>query len=168
MGDQRELQARRLFRKLEVVERFKEMMRAVAGVGLGREERELQRLQEYLLEWSRHQMRQGFGLGLARSDVLQSPQSKDAGDLLAGSDGWAMSIIDACVDDLSGLPGGMDMRSALSVKYVNDGVSKLAGRQVRVFRSGRLARMSLIEVDELAYKAEKLLIPMVKRKGLPL
>lgn len=168
MGDPKELQARRLFRKLEVRERFREMMQAIVGATLSREDRELQRLQEYLLDWSRHQKHKGLGLGLARMDVLQSPQSKDAGDLLASSDGWAMSVVDACVDDLCRLPGGMDLRSALRVKYLNEGVSREAGRQIRVFRSGRLASMSMIEVDELAGKAEKSLIPMVKRKGLPL
>jgi hypothetical protein len=79
-----------------------------------------------------------------------------------------MAVIDASIDDLTALPDGMTMRAALRVRYLNEGIAPTGELRIRVFRSGRLQGMSLEEADRLADAAENCLIPITKRRGLPL
>lgn len=144
---------------------------ASASVEKTREQCELERLKTYLLEWSQRQ-KSGYSVGGGASTALaqyQKSGSPEATELLKESDGWAMSIIDAAIDSLSTLEDGLMMRAALRVRYLNEGLVPGAGElKIRVFRSGRLQDMSLMECDELADRAEISLIPIAKRRGLPL
>lgn len=134
--------------------------------------RELERLRVYLLDWAQHQQRQRGVSGVTGSmlaDYMKSGNSS-ATELVEQSDGWAMSIIDASIDDLSTVmkPDGVLARAALRVRYLNEGLAPGGEIKIRVFRSGRLHAFSLLECDALADRAENALIPIVKRKGLPL
>lgn len=158
---------RAMFRRLQGSER----LRALADQSVARtaEERELERLKGYLLEWADHQERQVPKLGYGKSCLADfSKTSQRASDMLAESNGWAMAVIDACIDDLIELAEGTLMRAALRVRYLNEGLSKEAGFKIRVFRSGRLESISLEKADALADRAEIALIPNAKRRGLPL
>ena len=150
-------------------ERLMELARAAQPTAP--ENRELERLQSYLLEWSQHQLE----ISAPRKDKSESTlaqymksDSPTISSLFEGSNLWAMEVLDASMDDLLELARGSDMRSALRVKYLNEGISKEVGRPVRVFRHGRLQEISLVEIDALADEGEKALIPIVKRRNLPL
>ena len=158
----------RLRRRLEGRNRL--MGLAAENVPVSEAERELQRLRAYLLEWSHNQSRTaqiGRIVGSPLAEYMKTA-TREAVDWLGASDGWAMAIIDSSIDDLVAEPDGMLMRGALRARYLNEGISAVAGVRVRVFRSGRLQHMSLIEADALADRAELAMLPTVKRKGLPL
>ena len=132
---------------------------------------ELERLKCYLLDWAMSQR----ALDVARMNQGESTlgqymksDSPTMSELLNGSDAWALGIIATSIDDLLLLPKGSDMRSALFVRYLNEGISKELGHTIRIFRSGRLQAVSLMEVDALADAGELALIPIVKRHHLPL
>jgi hypothetical protein len=150
--------------------RGRERLRSLAKVcGLLPENRELDRLRVYLLEWSQHQYAYSTkprGLNDSLADYVKSGR-RSASEFL-DTDGWAMSIIDTSINDLIALPDGTLMRAALRVRYLNEGIAPTGELRIRVFRSGRLQSMSLEEADRLADTAETSLIPIVKRRGLPL
>ncbi|OGT57543.1 MAG: hypothetical protein A3E01_08375 [Gammaproteobacteria bacterium RIFCSPHIGHO2_12_FULL_63_22] len=135
-----------------------------------REQLELERLKAYLLSWATRQADHGPKLGMTRSSLsdYMKTASPEASELLAQSDGWAMAVVDASIDDLIDKLDGAMMRAALRVRYLNEGLMPGAGIKIRVFRSGRLQDLSLMEADNLADRAEIALIPIVKRRGLPL
>jgi len=152
--------------------RGRERLRAMAeacGV-LEPENRELDRLREYLREWSRSERSYGTkSQGLNESflaDYVKSGYRSVATHLVA--DGWAMAILDSSIDDLGSLHDGWAMRAALRVRYLNEGIAPTGELRIRVFRSGRLQGMSMEEADRLADMAEIALIPITKRRGLPL
>lgn len=134
------------------------------------EQRELDRLRGYLLDWSQRQKEYGPSLGVAGSCLEQYMKSASptALELFSKSDGWAASVVEAAIDDLIDVPDGVLMRGALRVRYLNEGIAPGEGFKIRVFRHGRLHGLSLLECDMLADKAENLLIPICKRRGLPL
>lgn len=158
----------RLWRKLEGRNRLTAL--AAESAPVSAVARELQRLQAYLLRWATYQ--KPVESARAESEIPLAAYLKDdtreASDWLGGSDAWAMAIVDTAIDGLSTGPDGLLMRAALRARYLNEGVSRDAGVAVRVFRSGRLQHMSLLEADALADRAEAELVPIVKRKGLPL
>lgn len=132
---------------------------------------ELERLKVYLLDWAMSQRRLDCARVEQNGSTLGQYMKTDSptmSELLTGSDAWALGIINSAIDDLLLLPRGSEMRSALFVRYLNEGISRDAGFQVRVLRSGRLQNISLIEADALADAAELALIPIVKRHHLPL
>lgn len=160
---------RRVLRKLEVRERLMAMLQKATMAHSTQDERELQRLRDYLLEWASVQKDKDMGLGVSMSRALQSSGSKDATELFAESDGWAMVIVSTAVEDLRSIkPDGFDLYAALRCRYLNEGLSREAGMSVRVFRHNRLKALSLIEVDKLADRAELALLPIVKKRHLPL
>lgn len=122
------------------------------------------------MDWAHRQKSDAPDLGMADSSLSQYMKSASptATELFAESDGWAASVLEAAIDDLIEEDNGVLMRAALRVRYLNEGLSPGDGFKIRVFRHGRLLGLSLIECDMLADKAELLLIPLVKRKGLPL
>lgn len=151
------------------------MALAQEGCDRTEQERQLDRLRTYLLDWSQRQREYGPNLGSAGSCLGQYMKSSSptASELFQKSDGWAAAVVEAAMDDLLEHENGALMRASLRVRYLNEGISRSAAAadrvfQIRVFRHGRLHELSLIECDKLADDAEILLIPIVKRKGLPL
>jgi hypothetical protein len=157
-----------LFRKLRGRARLEAL--AAEGVQKTQFERELEHLKSYLVEWSQRQKGAYAPESQATSSLSQyvKSASPSASELFEASDGWAMTVIDAAIDSLSALADGSLMRSALRVRYLNEGLMPGDDMKIQVFRSGRLQEMSLMECDELADKAEISLVPMVKQRGLPL
>lgn len=137
---------------------------------VSQEQREIDRLRAYLLDWSWRQKEYGPKLGVAGSCLEQYAKSSSpsALELFAKSDGWAASVVEAAIDDLIDEKDGVLMRGALRVRYLNEGLSPGEGFKIRVFRHGRLLGLSLEECDALADRAELLLVPICKRRGLPL
>lgn len=152
--------------------RGRERLRALAqacGV-IEPQDRELDRLRGYLLDWARSQR--------SYSAQPKGPEGSFLADYVKSGrpsvneslsiTGWAMQILDASIDDLLALPNGQSMRAALRVRYLNEGIAPTGELRIRVFRSGRLQGMSLEEADRLGDCAEIALIPITKRRGLPL
>lgn len=80
-------------------------------------------------------------------------------DVEAEPDPWTCTLLDACIDELSGRMALA--RAALAVRYRSAGLPS-------VFRSGRLTQYEADEVENLADQAEIALVPIAKRRGLPL
>lgn len=146
------------------------MSLAAQSVEMPQEQREIERLRAYLLDWSWRQKEYGPSLGIAGSCLEQymKSASPSAMELFAQSDGWAALVVETAMDDLIEESNGVLLRAALRVRYLNEGIAPGEGFKIRVFRHGRLLGLSLVECDELADRAEKTLIPIVKRKGLPI
>lgn len=165
--DEKKKMEAKLFRRLQARERLHQL--ADNPDPKTPEDIALERLRAYLRDW-RGSQPAGFGPGGESGSTLGDlvKGSPEAMEMLAESDGWAMAVIDASVDDLTGVPEvGALMRAALRVRWLNEGVSKTGEIKIRVFRSGRLQALSLIECDELADRAERALLPIVRRRGLP-
>lgn len=75
-------------------------------------------------------------------------------------DPWVVNIIEAGIIEVS--PRIPLARAALSKRYV------LAAKWPAVYRSGRLQLISESEVHDLADAAELALVPVCRRRGLPL
>ena len=164
-----EARALRQMRKIQEKERLRNLL-LVARCG-SVIDAEILRLHEYLYEWAHHQADYRLTNGARGESCLakyMKSSSPTMSELLDKSNGWAMSVVDSSIDDLVELQDGMLMRSALRVRWLNEGVSRDAGVRVRAFRSGRMQSMSMMQVDALADRAELALVPIVKRKGLPL
>lgn len=161
----------KLLHKLNARERLKNLAAAISPVRTA-SDRELERLRAYLYAWADCQRDYHMKLGAASGSVFSlylKGRSVNATDWLEQSDGWAMSIIDASMDDLIALPDGWRMRAALRCRLLAEGLLKNGkGMSVRVFRNGQMQSMSIEEADALADRAEDALVPIVKRKGLPL
>lgn len=128
------------------------------------DEDELARLKrEYLPMWAAVAFGSAVGRGL--------PDQVPFADYMKGSvrqfdesgegkpDHWACNVIEAAVIEITPkLPLG---RAALCVRYLNV-------RGPSVYRSGRLVSISLEEIEDLADEAERRLVPVVKRRGIPL
>jgi hypothetical protein len=137
------------------------------------EQAELERLREYLLMWAHSEKSETEVLTTKGVPYLDSVRGVidsyiESADYDRRLDKWARAILDASIDDLLDLPDGWMMRGALRVKYLHEGMSRKAGVPIRVFRHRKLQHLSLTEVDALADLAELALIPMVKRRGIPL
>ena len=165
----KEKQERRLFRKLEGRARLQALAAAAQPSALNPE---LQRLQAYLLDWALHQAEIGHGARRGPSGCTLAQFMKSDGESaskhLDSSYAWAFSVLDAAMDDLLEQSNGALKRAALRVRYLNEGILPGDKIKIRVFRHNRLSNISLEEVDALADEAENALIPMVKRRGLPL
>lgn len=153
-------------RRLQTVNRLMQLLHD-AVCGETREERELRRLKEYLLDWKRWTENWRPKLGMPRAvPYLDRMRPSIALDLPRDEkdrpDPWAMGLIDTSIEDLAALPDGAAMRAALRVRMLNEAVN------ARVFRHGVLRALTSEAVDELADQAEAALVPIVKAKGLPL
>ena len=159
----------RLFRRLQGRERLLSLAAAARQSTV--DNPELERLKVYLLDWAMsHRAIDSGRVERGGSNLAQymKSESQTSSELLGGSNAWALGVITSSVDDLLKLPRGSEMRSALCVRYLNEGISKDAGFKVSVLRSGRLQHISLMEADQLADAAELALIPLVKGRNLPL
>ncbi len=162
----------RLLRRLQSRERLKSL--AAAGPDTRtKEQRELESLRAYLKDWAAcqgiFQLDKGGSGGRSALAAYMKDDSPTAGDWLEQSDGWAMAVIDTAIVDLSAtLDRGREMRAALYVRWLNEGILNEEGQSLRVFRAGRLKGYTMAQVDELADRAELALIPLVKQAELPL
>ena len=159
----------RLFRRLQGRERLLSLAKAAQETVI--ETPGLERLKVYLLDWALCQRRLDTARVARGPSALAQYMKSDSptvAEAFGGSDSWAMGVIGASIDDLLKLPRGTEMRSALCVRYLNEGISKEVGRPIRVLRSGRLQNVSMEEADRLADAAELALIPLVKGRNLPL
>jgi hypothetical protein len=135
------------------------------GVEPSPEQRELGRLREYLLEWKQYleQYRPRLGAPDSAGFLVGADRGvTTASDWLARSDKWAMEIIERSIDDLRKHPDGEAMRASLLVRVLNVSIP------AKVFRHGRLQKLTTDEVDRTADRAELALIRIVKVYGLPL
>jgi hypothetical protein len=126
------------------------------------DEDELARLKrDYLPMWAALAYGSAVGKG-APGEVPYVDYMKPGvsmGDADEAPDPWVCNIIEAAILEIS--PKLPMARAALSVRYLN-------ARGPAVYRSGRLERLETAEIEDLADKAERLLVPVVKRRGLPL
>lgn len=150
---------------------------AARGRALTRAEIELERLKLYLIDWAEYEeiYRPALGTGGMVSWAKGYISEGYEGGYLVDQGAperkitWACGVIDACAEDIRRMPDdGPALYCALRMRYMNEGVSRRAGMDVTVIRSGRLSAISFMEASALADRAEQLLIPLVKRKGLPL
>lgn len=75
-------------------------------------------------------------------------------------DHWVVNIIEAAILEISSvIPLA---RAALSVRYV------MRAKTPAVYRSGRLQFLGPTEIDDLADQAELALVPVCRRRNLPL
>lgn len=74
-------------------------------------------------------------------------------------DHWACNVIEASIEEIT--PKIPLARAALSVRYLN-------ARGPCVYRSGRLTHIGKADLEDLADQAERLLVPVAKRRGIPL
>lgn len=167
--EEKDRAGRKIFARLQARERLKAL--ADNPDPKTREEVEVDRLRAYLRMWATGQSA-AYGTRETADSSLShymKPSSPEAAELLEQSDGWAMAVVDASIDDLVAIPPeGALMRAALRVRWLNEGLSPEGTIQIRVFRSGRLQPLTVSEADRLADQAEKALIPIAKRRGLPL
>ncbi len=75
-------------------------------------------------------------------------------------DHWVCNIIEAAILEIS--PAIPLARAALSVRYV------MRAKRPAVYRSGRLQFLDPAEIDDLADRAELALVPVCRRRNLPL
>lgn len=129
------------------------------------EDAELLRLKrDYLPMWAERDSGVSVGSGFP-TDVpyrdYMKPHYSGSYDPDPLPDPWVSRLIDAAIDELTGTGGFGLARAALSVRY-------MSARLPSVIRSGRLTQMECEEIEDLADRAELALVPIVKRRGLPL
>lgn len=154
-----------MFRKLESRARLMSLAERARGIELSQEQREIQRLREYLLEWKAYLEAYGPRLGAPDSAGFLAGVDRGcrtASEWLGRSDRWAMEVIERSVEDLRKHPDGEAMRAALLVRLLNLSIP------ATVFRHGRLGKLAPEEVEGLADKAELTLVGIAKVYGLPL
>lgn len=156
----------KLLHKLKIRERLQGMLKAAtANAPVTPAEIELARCRDYLDAWSLHQAMYRPRLGAPGSSSFAPDQTSasTASEYYERSDAWAMEQVDAAVEeDLPGLPEGRALWLALRMRWLNIRTGP------RVFRSNRLTHLDPSEVDELADAAERALIPILKRRKVPL
>lgn len=160
----REAQERRLFQKLQARERLRALL-PVDAVELSQEARELVRLKrDYLPQWAAVGWGSAVGKGLPGEAPMVGFMRPTASWELEQrgweeADAWACNLIESAINEITvRLPLA---RAALTVRYLNSNGPS-------VYRSGRLTQLSQAEIEDLCDAAERLLVPVVKRKGLPL
>lgn len=162
--DQRRALAR-LRVRLEARMRLEELA-AADTAGVSAADRELERLKyHYLPMWAKLRKRDAIERGLP-SDVPYSDYMKpsvrefnEAGEDEPDRD--ACAIVDKAIDELVGAGGFRLARAVLAVRYLN-----AAGASV--YRSGRVHELETKMVEDLCDRAERQLVPIVLRMGLPL
>jgi hypothetical protein len=157
---EKEAAERRLFRKLQQRERLRRLSDTDARKTAA--QREIEALKSYIDQWRLWMQRDGPGLELPHSAPFVEEGRTWAHSILDPLDTpnmWAIKIIDSSMNELAVLPGGMQMRHALKIRWLNEYLD------CSVFRSSRISQD---QVDDLADAGERALIPMVKRRGLPL
>lgn len=158
---EKEAAERRLFRKLQERDRL-ERLASVPGARKTATQLEIEALKCYIDQWVRWMQRDSSGLELPHSSSFVEPGRSWEHCMLDALDTpnmWAIKIIDAAMNELATVPGGMQMRHAMRIRWLNQQLD------CEVFRSSRLTPE---QVDDLADAGERALVPMVKRHGLPL
>jgi len=125
---------------------------------------ELARLKrDYLPQWAAVAYGSAVGSGLPGqvpfADYMKGSvrQFDESGE--GKPDHWVCNLIEAAIIEIT--PRLFLARAALCVRYLN-------ARGPAVYRSGRLTYISQEEVEDLADEAERRLVPVVVRRGLPL
>ena len=163
MREDPQKRARQTIRRLEGAGRLRALAAAAPPVPAG--QGEIQRLKAYLIDWVKWQQEYRPHLGMPGSSSFAPDMTaaQTATEYAERSDRWAMEVIQQAVEeDLLERLEGSAMRAALRVRLLNEAVG------ARVFRHGRLAPLYPHEVDALADRAERELVVIVKRRGLPL
>lgn len=150
----------KMMRRLANRERLQQMAREAAlPADMPAIDRKVARLREYLSEWVAWQG--GYmppHLGMPRGAGWVSAQSNatTASEYLERADRWAMETLHRAIEEgLAGMVDGVQMRAALRLRWLNETVAA-------VFRSNRF------DVDTMADRAERALVEIVERRGLPL
>lgn len=125
-------------------------------------EDELYRLKrDFLPQWAAL----SFGSAVGRSLPSEVPfvdymkPSVSMGGADDKPDPWVCNLVEAALLEIT--PKMPLARAALAVRYMN-------ARGPSVYRSGRIEQVAPGTLDDLADEAERLLVPQVKRRGLPL
>lgn len=125
--------------------------------------RKLARVRDYLREWADWQasyfptqLTGGRGAGW----VSSQSSATSASEYLERADELAMRAVNLAVEEgLALYPDGVAMRIALRVRWLNEKVG------ASVFRASRLAGRN---TDDLADRAERTMVELLERRGLPL
>lgn len=120
-------------------------------------------LQDYFAWDDRCKVGRGAPGGVPYADYMRGTVPASSFGLESEPDPWTCKLLDACVDEVSALrrPSFSLARAALAVRYRSAGLPS-------VFRSGRLTGLELEEIENLADEVEIALVPIAKRRGLPL
>lgn len=125
---------------------------------------QLDRLRGYLSDWQDWELRYRVDLGVpnavpwARYMKDYAPSGDNEASHRETINIEAMRIIDAGMDELQ--LASPELSTAIRWRYLNVSV------QAQVFRTPRLAGLSLEALDDLADTGERALLPIVKRRGL--
>jgi hypothetical protein len=161
----RDASSRKLLHKLEARARLMSLADGRAASDLTPERRELLRLREYLLEWKALSRSVPAAPGRAGQRRLHGGVDRGvstASEWLERSDRWAMEVIERAIEDLRKHADGEAMRAALMVRVLNVSIP------AKVFRHGRLQKLTPAEADAMADRAELAMVGIVKVYGLPL
>ncbi len=128
------------------------------------DEDELARLKrDYLPMWAAVAYGSAVGSGLPGqvpfADLMKGSAREFDESGEAERDHWVCNLVEAAIMEIT--PKLPLARAALCVRYLN-------ARGPSVFRSGRLVHITMAEVEDLADAAERRLVPIVKRRGIPL
>jgi hypothetical protein len=161
----RDASSRKLLHKLEARARLMSLADQSRFADLPPEHREKLRLREYLLEWKAYleSYRPRLGAPDSANFLVGADRGvSTASEWLERSDRWAMEIIERSIDDLRKRTDGEAMRAALLVRLLNVSIP------AKVFRHGRLQKLTPEEVESMADRAEEAMVAIVKLYGLPL
>lgn len=149
----------KLMRKLQARDRLQTMADAVRQQAPDPAGREIERLKEYLsewVEWQRGYFPPHLTGGHGAAWVSAQSNATSASEYLERADRWAMETLHGCIEEgLAMYPEGVQLRAALRLRWLNETIAA-------VFRSNRF------DLDEMADRAERALVELVKRRGLPL
>lgn len=154
----------RLYKRLQSRMRLEKL--AAASSYVSQADRELERLKyHYLPMWAELRRRDSIERGLPSESKLtdyMKPSVREF-DQTAGAepDREACKVIEQSIDELVGAGGFRLARAVLAVRYLN-------AKGASVFRSGRTVHLEPQIVEGLCDRAERQLVPIVKRRGLPL
>lgn len=158
----RQARESKVFRRLNARARLSAL--ADEGVPRTEEERELARLKhDYLPQWAMLDRWTKVGKGLPGKstmvDLMRPTASWELQEPSNDIDPLVCSIINSALDEIT--PRLPMARAALGVRYMN-------AMGPAVYRSGRLYSFTQDEIEDLCDAAERLLVPVVKRKHLRL
>lgn len=116
---------------------------------------------DYLPQWAELAYGSAVGRGVpSEVPYVDYMRASAAGGIHADEpDPWVCNIIEAGIDEIT--PKIPLARPALSVRYLN-------ARGPSVYRSGRVEAIAPGTIEDIADQAEIALIPVCRRRGLPL
>ena len=155
--------ARKLLRRLEARTRLEQLAASPPPATQG--QRELERLKHYYLPmWAEQRRRDAIERGLPTevpfTEYMKgSMREFDETDWWKKIDGEACALVDQAIDELVGAGGFRLARAVLAVRYLN-------AASAAVYRNGRVQDLEPRMVEDLCDRAERQLVPIVKRRGL--